>query len=296
MFKLPINFSLMLYFVLFSFVVGKTYGDNETFTLDNWISVTDNENKIPEAIIKFDQDKQIFQLDAIIEGDADSASPFLFDKTDNSLINAELENCDFSGGWIGTTDQGKEVIFKVANRFDITRIQIDVTIDKPLCNKNFGTGFSGTVGTIENNKFAISDIVICGVRLSIGGNFTSCNNIEGRWLFHCPSCGSVSGAWNAELDLEAPDDITNLIAVPGDAKVNLSWVNPPNIDFNSTRIQRSQISPPLSQSDGTTVFIGSSSSFEDTCVSNGKQYFYTAFTSDKVSNFSAGVNVAVELE
>ena len=281
------------------FAVG-VFADSDKTFLNNWIEIKNNNvnERVSASHVRFDEENEEFVLNAEIgESNADIESSFSgFGQSSIIQSNPTTDNCDFTGGWVGTTDQGKEIIFIVSNISDITRIQIDVILNSRSCNKNFGTGFSGSVGTIADNSFRISDIVVCGVRLGIKGVFTSCSNIEGEWFFYCPSCGSASGTWDAALDNTSPLDVSNFKAMPGDAQVSLSWENPSDSDFKGVRIQRSQTTPPVTPNEGDTVFSGFSSGFKDTCVSNGKQYFYTAFTFDRVSNFSPGVNSDVELE
>lgn len=292
------SLSLILIILLATLFTANVFADSDKTFLNNWIEIKNNNvnERVTASFINFDEENETFLLNARIGDEGADSSFFGFDGLTVIPSNPTTENCDFTGGWVGTTDQGKEIIFIVSNISDITRVQIDVILNSRSCNKNFGTGFSGSIGTIAENSFGFSDIVVCGIRLGIKGVFTSCNEIEGEWFFYCPSCGSASGTWDAVLDNTSPSDISNFKAMPGDAKVSLSWENPPGSDFKGVRIQRSQTNQPGSPDEGITVFSGFSSGFEDTCVSNGKQYFYTAFTFDSVSNFSPGVNSGVELE
>ncbi len=297
---MKISSYLILLSVLLKIIFGfNSFADENRTSLNNWIEIKDNDGSESGSmvLISFDKQNENFILNAEITG-SDTDTDFSFPSFGEFPVNQTeptIDNCDFTGGWIGTTDQGNEIIFLVNNISDINRIQIDVVLNTRSCNKNFGTGFSGEVGAITDNRFRISDIVVCGVRLGINGVFTTCNDIEGEWFFYCPSCGSASGTWNAALDVNAPQKITGFNVISGDAQVSLSWVNPPDTDLKGIRVQRSQTSPPLTPDEGTTVFNSLSSGFVDACVSNGKQYFYTAFAFDKVSNFSQGVNITVTL-
>jgi len=288
--------NVILRFSVFCFILScsfLSFADDNTGRLQNWIEINDSRgemSRVSNALFKFDPEGDSYTLNARLNDMSPESVDLDVDSISSSIINSEPDDCDYTGGWVGTTDQGKELIFIIANRVDIIRIQIAMDFDTPFCSKSFGSGFSGAVGNIKNNKFRISDVVVCGTRLTINGEISSCDNADGKWNFHCPGCGSVSGTWNAKLDVAPPVDISNFTATPGDAKVSLSWVNPPDLDLKGVRIQRSQSSIPISPNEGETVFAGFSSNFEDKCVSNGKKYFYTAFTFDKVSNFSSGIS------
>lgn len=279
------------------FIPCITFGDNNIPPLNNWIIVKDNgmDEQTPFAEIRFDEGGKRIFLNAEVKDSGQKTTSF-FDIKEMPSNNKLSGDCDFSGGWVGTTDQGKELIFLVSNGIDITRIEIEAVINSPFCNKSFGTGLSDSVGMIVDNRFSISDIVVCGTRLGVSGEFTSCEEIEGRWFFYCPSCGSASRRWRGGLDNFAPSKVSDFDAVAGDAQVSLSWENPPDKDLKGVRIQRSLTGPPVTPQDGLTVFNGFGSKFEDTCVSNGKEYFYTIFAFDKVSNFSPGVSLNVVLE
>lgn len=298
--KYSILFSLQLILILplsFIFLVN-VFADDNIPSLNNWIRVEDydDNSRVNDAYIKFDNENKTILLSAEVDGNGLDPSILDNDQRVNITKESVMNDCDFSGGWIGATDQGRDIIFMVKNGSDISRVQIDVRLDTAVCNKNFGSGFSGDVGKISDNSFRIFDIVVCGVRLGINGVFTSCENAEGNWFFYCPGCGSASGRWNAALDDAPPQNISGFAAAPGDALVTLNWGNPSDNDLNGVKIQRSQMNPPATPDEGITVFSGLGSSFEDTCVSNGKQYFYTAFSFDKVSNFSSGVSAIVDLK
>lgn len=89
-------------------------------------------------------------------------------------------------------------------------------------------------------------------------------------------------------DIVAPPNVSNFTATPGDRHITLTWDNPSDADFAGVIIQRSLSYYPASVSDGERIYQGSSSSFVDTGLSNGTQYFYTAFSYDAAGNYSSG--------
>jgi len=90
------------------------------------------------------------------------------------------------------------------------------------------------------------------------------------------------------FDKSAPLNVNDLIAVPGDKKIELSWKNPSDIDFNGVRIIRSDRFYPNSIDDGEIIYEGRGSYFEDTGLINGKRYYYSVFAYDKSRNYSSG--------
>src|SRR6185437_4746852 len=73
-----------------------------------------------------------------------------------------------------------------------------------------------------------------------------------------------------------PDPVTNLQAVAGDARVDLSWTNPSS-PFDQIQLVRKAGSAPANPTDGTTIYTGTSASFGDTALTNGTLYFYAAW-------------------
>ncbi|MFH1288377.1 MAG: MXAN_6640 family putative metalloprotease [bacterium] len=79
---------------------------------------------------------------------------------------------------------------------------------------------------------------------------------------------------------------TNFKAVGMDNKISLNWKNPTTADFKKTFIRRKEISHPIDENDGTLVHDGTDSTFQDTDVTIGKTYYYTAISLDTTGNYS----------
>lgn len=71
--------------------------------------------------------------------------------------------------------------------------------------------------------------------------------------------------------------------------IHLSWQNPPEKDFESVRIMRSDIFPPIDIYDGKLVYEGIREGIIDSNVEKGVRYYYTIFARDKSGNWSNGV-------
>lgn len=98
-------------------------------------------------------------------------------------------------------------------------------------------------------------------------------------------------------DITPPADVSNFQAIPGDGRVTLSWINPPDGDFAGTMIRyRTDGIYPTDHTDGAAVnngndgkFLnnpGSNDSFVHNGLQNGTTYYYLACTYDGVSNYS----------
>jgi len=91
-------------------------------------------------------------------------------------------------------------------------------------------------------------------------------------------------------DTIPPGEVTALTALEDDAAVALSWSNPADPDFVGVRIRRDTGSAPTGPNDGTQVFEGAGTAFNDTGLTNGTTYYYSAFAFDGVPNYSSGVS------
>ncbi len=71
--------------------------------------------------------------------------------------------------------------------------------------------------------------------------------------------------------------ISNLVAVPLDAQVSLSWSVPSDVTFVRTIILRKDGLVPTSITDGIKIYEGTGTSFVDTGLVNGKNYYYATY-------------------
>ena len=71
--------------------------------------------------------------------------------------------------------------------------------------------------------------------------------------------------------------INNFYATIGDASVRLTWSNPPDGNYAGVAIVRKTGGYPSKVLDGTKIYEGTGTSFTDTGLANGTQYFYRAF-------------------
>jgi hypothetical protein len=102
--------------------------------------------------------------------------------------------------------------------------------------------------------------------------------------------GAVASATpHGAADTTAPGNVTELTAVAGDARVQLSWTNPADADLVGTRLVRKENTCPTDPTDGVIVYDGLETSRLDTSVANGVTYCYVAYSRDSVPNWSSGV-------
>ena len=93
-------------------------------------------------------------------------------------------------------------------------------------------------------------------------------------------------------DITPPANVSGLKAKAGDSKIELSWKNPPDEDFDRITIARSEIFYPKSAKEGVNVYSGKNESFTDTNLANGVKYYYSVFSFDSNENISSGAVVA----
>ncbi|MBV4440098.1 hypothetical protein [Clostridium tyrobutyricum] len=88
------------------------------------------------------------------------------------------------------------------------------------------------------------------------------------------------------IDNTPPGTISNFVALAGDSKVTLNWTNPTDTDFAGVRILRKKGSYPENITDGTQVYDGTTTSYEDEGLTNDTEYFYRAFPYDTSDNYN----------
>lgn len=93
-------------------------------------------------------------------------------------------------------------------------------------------------------------------------------------------------------DLEPPGKIAGFTATPGDTKIDLSWSNPTDDDFEKVLIRFSTTAYPLNKEDGTKIYEGVGESKSHTGLTNGKKYYYSAFTKDTTGNWSGAAHTS----
>lgn len=78
-----------------------------------------------------------------------------------------------------------------------------------------------------------------------------------------------------------------------DGQVSLSWKNPTDADFVRVKILRKTGSYSTSTTDGIIVYEGKDTSFVDTGLSNGTEYFYTIYAYDSIPNYSTPIRLNI---
>lgn len=84
--------------------------------------------------------------------------------------------------------------------------------------------------------------------------------------------------------------VSGFTATSGNESVALSWTHASHPDYTNVLIRRDTSSYPAETTDGVSVYFGTATSHTDSGLTNGTQYFYTAFSYDASNNFGAGVN------
>lgn len=90
-----------------------------------------------------------------------------------------------------------------------------------------------------------------------------------------------------DLSTKADLSITNFRAIPGNTQVTLVWTTPLSSAFGGTRIVRNLGGFAANASAGTMIYSGPANTIVDTGLTNGVQYYYSAFPFDLGGNFQA---------
>src|SRR5712691_11450667 len=120
--------------------------------------------------------------------------------------------------------------------------------------------------------------------------------------------GTDATSATVTIDNQSPANVTAASATPGVGQVTVSWTNPGDADFSSLVVLRKTATITDVPAEGTAYLVGntvgastvaysaSGTSFIDTGLGGGSQYFYRIFAKDTNGNYSAtGVEVSATL-
>jgi hypothetical protein len=210
-----------------------------------------------------------------------------------------LTGCNAPGCYVGITqvqitDNSNNVKGSVT---DPTSDVIDVTLTTNISVTSTATTYKVriTPKTHANMPAPPGDTYPVSATIT---SFTSSNNHS----------GTDTASAVVTIDNLSPANVTSASATPGAGQVTVSWTNPTDSDFTSGGnlvVLRNTASigdvpaegsaPAVDSSVGTSVvrYISNGTSFTDTGLTGGTQYFYRIFAKDSNGNYSAtGVEVS----
>ncbi|MBI5023235.1 MAG: fibronectin type III domain-containing protein, partial [Candidatus Magasanikbacteria bacterium] len=106
--------------------------------------------------------------------------------------------------------------------------------------------------------------------------------------------GAQIGTFKTAPDITAPANVSNFKATGGDKKIDLTWHNPSDSDFQGVLLVRNSNHYPTNTEDGEEAFLingtkNSDASYTDSKnLVNGQTYYYTAFAMDLYNNVASG--------
>jgi hypothetical protein len=107
-----------------------------------------------------------------------------------------------------------------------------------------------------------------------------------------------SPAWQPLLDEAGPAPVEGFAATAEGSKISLSWTNPSDADFETTRILRSTsgfATDPEPTQEQTQVYEGTVTSHADEGLTYGTTYHYTAFARDNAGNWSTAATASATI-
>jgi len=225
-------------------------------------------------------------------GTAHVESNLTLNSTYNYILYAHDTNMNFSSGIGGTFISGYHGIPNV-NGYGYYLKYNSLAID--LSNPT-AANFAGTIVARRTDRYPTNPT---DGTIEYWGNETHINIGDmdlGQKYYYGIYCFDTllnfsPGYVFAELS-GSLGNIQNLIAIPGDGYVSLSW-NPSFDPVTSAKyfIVRRTDRMPVNPLDGTMVYWNSSTSYQDTSVVNGQTYYYGIFVTNGNQNLSQGMGI-----
>jgi len=171
---------------------------------------------------------------------------------------------------------------------------------------NPSTDYDHTVVVVSTTGYASSPTVIGSTQVfnGPGTSFTDTIVADGSTyyytVFTVDAAGNISASGaNASVvssDFTAPSAPASFTAsAQSDGSINLSWVNPTEADFAGVVILRKtgSYATGINDTGATSIYTGTGSSYSDSAVISGTQYFYSifAFDTQATPNYSVAANL-----
>jgi hypothetical protein len=102
--------------------------------------------------------------------------------------------------------------------------------------------------------------------------------------------GTATGSFTTlpSVNITPPTNPSLFTATGGADSITLSWMNPPDPNFDAVKIMRSTTGYPRNPRDGSSIYEGTAKTTPDGDVSLGIRYYYTIFARDTSLNYSSG--------
>jgi hypothetical protein len=218
----------------------------------------------------------------VSDGTDSASASFAFEVEDRlNALSADPGAVDFGGVEVGKQGNEKVVLTNGGN----VAVKVESVSVAGADAGRFSVSPSGPAtiepsGTLELNVGFAPD----------GEGAMSANLVVTHDGGNSPVSIALSGEGVAAPDTTAPAAVTNFVARAGDAKVDLSWTEPADLDLAAVRVLRSEVgyaSGPEPGAGQVAIFEGRGTSFVNAGLQNGKVYYFTAFVRDAAGNWSA---------
>jgi hypothetical protein len=179
---------------------------------------------------------------------------------------------------------------------------LELTITAPSGNQSIGVGESIAFSAKTEGGTSPVDYAWSFDLNGVGGASpgTGSSSAPGSVTFSSPGtydvyveASSADGQSDAAtLTVTASYTTTpaNFTATAGNESIALSWSHASHPDYTNVLIRRDTSTYPAASTDGDPIYSGPATSHTDSGLTNGTQYFYTAFSYDASFNVGAGIN------
>lgn len=107
---------------------------------------------------------------------------------------------------------------------------------------------------------------------------------------------SVAATASVTVDTTPPAAPTDFTGIASSGDLNVTWTNPPDVDFESVTIRRSTSGYPATETDGDLVTQNETgTSYNDTSLASGT-YYYSIFAVDASGNFSSAAHFTITID
>jgi len=203
-----------------------------------------------------------------------------------------------TGLTVTTTNTSAIASMKICSNDDSCTTQYFNTVTSPSGNNWSFSGGTSIPVTTSTSSYRV--VITAKDQSSLAEGTYAITGYVSAFTCSNTQAGSDSAGTTITIDNAPPSNATWGTITPGDQQVALNWSNPGS-DFYKVLILRkagsaitdaptegTEYSAPGTIGDSTIIYVNNGSSFTDTGLTNGTDYYYKIFAYDQYKNYASG--------